>query len=172
MVWSLERLDPGVMGKVKLTTLPMQNGNQTIEFSTRADLGQKESTQATMLVYQIAELYFDIKDETDALEVGTETVYNVRVVNQGSKAAKNVNVTVDFSGGIKPIQVDGTTNQIAGQTVALPRIATLGPKQQKTFRIRARGITAGEHRVVASMSSDERKLAVKKEESTHVYSDQ
>ena len=173
VIWRLDQLESGVMGKVNITTTPMENGNQTIQFSATADLGQKESTQQTMLVYQVAELYFDINDEADALEIGTETVYNIRVVNRGSKAATNVRLAVEFAPGIKPIQIDGVAaNGLLGQSISLPLIKTLGPRQQRVFQIRARGVTAGEHRIVASLSSDERKLAVKKEDSTHVYSDQ
>ncbi len=171
VVWSLEKLDPGVMGKVQLTTTPVENGNQSIEFSARSDNGKRQAAQTTVLVYQVAELHFTIDDLTDALEVGTETTYRVRVVNQGSKAAKNVRLAVQFPAGIKPIQIDGVNNPNLGQTVALPTIQTLGPRQQRQFQIRARGVAAGDHRVIATMASDERQIAVKKEESTHVYSD-
>ena len=171
--WSLEKLDAGVMGKVNLTAVPIQNGQQEIAFQARADLGQKPSTQVGTLVYQIAELYFDINDENGTLEQGAETVYTIRVVNQGAKVAKNVNVNVEFAAGIKPVQIDQQPgNQALGQSIKLPSIASLGPRQQKIFRIRAKGVAAGEHRVVASLSSDDRKSAIRKEESTTVFSDQ
>ena len=171
VTWSLEQLDPGVMGTVKLTTTPVENGNQTIEFSARSDAEKPKATQTTMLVYQVAELHFTIDDLTDSLEVGTETTYRVRVVNQGSKAARNVRLAVQFPAGIKPIQVDGVNNPNLGQSISLPTIANLGPRQQRQFQIRARGVAPGDHRITATLASDERQIAVKKEESTHVYSD-
>lgn len=160
------------MGTVELTSTPVQNGNQTVEFTATADLNQRESAETTVLVYQIAELHFEIDDTTDALEVGSETTYTVRVVNQGNKAANNVRLQVDFPAGIRPIQVDGKPMAAtSGQSVKLAELPTLAPKQHRRFTIRAKGVTPGDHRIIASLASDERNIAVKKEESTHVYSD-
>jgi len=172
VVWSLAELGPRIEGSVELTTIPVAAGDQTIDFVATADLNQRESTQVSYNAYQVAELYFEIDDVTDALEIGADTVYSIRVVNQGAKAATNVQLAVDFAGGLKPFQVDGgALPEANGQKVQMKSLPSLGPGQEKRFTIRAKAVSAGDHRVIASLSSDDRQIAIKKEEVTHVYAD-
>jgi hypothetical protein len=96
----------------------------------------------------------------------------VRVANQGQTPATNVNVQVDFPDAIEPVSVEGNVrHQIRGKTVVLEPITSLAPGQEISFVIRAKAIAAGDHRTVMSVRSDDRDIAVSKEESTHVYSD-
>ena len=84
---------PQTVGKVTLTTLPIQTGDQTIEFQAAASLNPMQSTTQTVSVEQLVELFVDIDDVADPIEVGSETAYQVRVENPGIKNPRPISVS-------------------------------------------------------------------------------
>ena len=172
VVWRLAKLDAQKTGSVELTTLPIATGQLDINVIAAADLNQRQESKHSMVVKQISELYFDIDDTADAIEIGTSTTFRVRIVNQGKIASTNVLVQVEFSSAMQPESVQGgVRHQIRGQTVVLDAIPSMQPGQEISFTVTAKAIQAGDHRTVVSVRSDDRDIAVSKEESTHVYSD-
>lgn len=170
--WSLVSLPPESQGVVNLKVLPIDTGTQKIEYQTTADLNIKESTSLDVGVEQLAELFFDVDDTADPIEVGSQTVYQVRVVNQGSKAATNVRVQIRMPDSISPVTSEGPTKgTAAGRVVTFAPLPRLAPSAEATYRIQARGDREGVHRIQVSLSSDERKEPVSKEESTEVYNE-
>ncbi len=172
VVWRLAKLDPQKIGTVELTTLPVGVGAHQIDVSAVADLNQKQETKQPLTVQQLSELFFDIDDSADAIEVNTGTTFRIRVNNQGQIPAKNVRIHVDFPTALRPTEVQGgIQHQINGQKVLVNPIPIMQPGQEITFVISAEALQAGEHRTVVSVRSDDREIAISKEESTHVYSD-
>lgn len=170
--WSLAELDAGVAAKVSLTTVPIATGNQGIDFSAVADLKQKATAQAGLMVEHLVDVFFDIDDVIDHIEVGSETQYQVRVVNQGTKTATNVRLQLDFSNGIRPKNVEGSLqSQIQGQRVTFAPITSMNPGDEIKVTVVATGTNPGEHKVIASMMTDGRQSQIAKEETTQVYSD-
>ena len=170
--WSMQSLPANNQGVVQLETQPIATGAQTINFEIAADRNQSQKTEQTIDVQQLAELFFDIDDTEDVIELGSSTSYRVRVVNQGSKTATNIRVVVEFPQALSPTGVDGGFgNEIRGQLVTLPAIDKLAPGQQKSIMIRASGNQVGDHRVVIKVQYDGRAVAESKEVSTKVYSD-
>ncbi len=170
--WSLQQLAAGQTGRVDLVTMPIEPGEQKIDFEATADLNQKTSVSKLLTVESLVELFCEIDDLTDPIEIGSETAYRVKVVNQGLQAANNIRLNVDFPTGIQPMSVNGNIpNQIQGQRVVFSAIERLDAQQETVVTITAKGTVEGDHRVVVSMSSDARETQIAKEESTQVYSD-
>ena len=170
--WTMPTLQIKTQESVQVETRPTTTGDQTINFEIAADRNQSHKTEQTLTVEQLAELFFDIDDTADPIELGTDTSYRVRVVNQGSKIATNIRVVVEFPEAITPSAISGGSgNEIQGQTVTLPTIPQLSPGEEKSIAIKAKGIRVGDHRVVIKVQSDDRTVAESKQESTKVYSD-
>jgi uncharacterized repeat protein (TIGR01451 family) len=170
--WSLQQLAAGQSGRVELVTLPAEPGQHAIEFEATADLNQKSSVSKPLAVEYLVELFCEIDDLTDPIEIGGETAYRVKVTNQGLQAATNIRLNVEFPSGIQPTAVSGNIpNQIQGQRVAFSAIDRLDPQQETVVTISAKGTLEGDHRVIVSMASDARETQIAKEESTQVYSD-
>ena len=172
VVWRLARLDAGKAGSVELTTTPVATGQHSIDFIATADLNLRQEVRQTLAVRQLSELFFDIDDTANAIEVGTSTTFRVRVANRGQIPAKDVQVQVEFAPAMRPVSVEGgVRNQIRGQSVVLEPIASMQPGQEISFVITANALQPGDHRTIVSVRSGDRDIAVSKEESTHVYSD-
>ena len=102
-----------------------------------------------------------------------ETTYEIRVVNQGSKAATEIEIVADFPPDLKPAAAEGPSRHaISGTRVVFERLPRLAPRADVTYKIRAQGIRAGDARVRVMLTSAEMTTPVTNEESTRVFADE
>ena len=121
----------------------------------------------------LASLYFAVADSHDPIEVGNETLYEIRVLNEGSKTATNIRVAAELPPELKPLDGDGPARGVVqGQTVAFEPLARLAPKADALYKVRVQGLVDGDHRIRVQILSDEMQRPVTREESTLVYADQ
>jgi uncharacterized repeat protein (TIGR01451 family) len=171
--WSLAELPANERGTVELVALPVEPGQHALQISTKARDGLSDQTVKEVTVEGIAALMFEVVDMDDPIEVGGETSYEIRVVNQGSKAAGNVQVMAIMPPGLRALSGHGDTRHaVQGERVIFAPIPQLGPKAESTFRIQAQGVRAGDQRIRVQITTDEIREPITKEESTRVYSDQ
>ncbi|MEM9409590.1 MAG: hypothetical protein AAGA30_00630, partial [Planctomycetota bacterium] len=170
--WSLAELDTGLVANVELTTVPIAPGNQDLNLDVQADLNQTASAVCKLNVEHLIDVFFDIDDLVDPIEVGSETKYRLRIVNQGTKTASNVQLQVVLPAGIQPVAVEGNiTSEIRGQQIAFAPITSLNPGDDIEIFVIGKGTTPGDHRVAVNLITDGREGNVSKQESTRVYSD-
>ena len=170
--WSLAELQPSIKAAVTLETRPVDVGKQDIKFEAFADLNQKSNSTQPLSVEHLVDVFFDIDDVVDPVEIGSDTSYRIRVVNQGTKTATNVKLVVDFPNGLQPTGVEGNLrNDIRGQQVLFAPISTMSPGDEISVIVRGKGTAAGDHRVSVNLQTDGRQTEVTKEETTRVYAD-
>jgi uncharacterized repeat protein (TIGR01451 family) len=170
--WSLEELPASKAGSVKLTTLPIEPGEQRLRIEGKADLGLTVSGEQIVQVEQSAELLHTVKDADEVIEVGSETAYLIKVSNVGTKAATNVRVVALLPAGIKGTAGEGPTRATGDATqIVFEPLTKLEPQEEVTFRVLVQGVAPGDHIVRVQLSSDEWPTPVTREESTRVYED-
>ena len=170
--WSLEELPADKQGDVHVTVLPVEPGNQKLKTDARAELGLKEICEHEVAVEGLAEISFTVSDVADPIEVGSDTAYEIRVHNRGSKADTEIQLAVALPQGITPTTGDGPTQgTVDGQSVFFAPLARLGPNEEAVFKIHAQGAVTGDHVIRAQIQSTELRVPVTKEEITRVYSD-
>lgn len=170
--WSLAELAEQMTASVELVTSPIEPGSQDLKFEATADLEQTAALTRPLAVQHLVDVFFDIDDVVDPIEVGADTSYKIRVVNQGTKTAANVILQVNFPNGIKPVSVDGNVaNEIRGNQIAFSPITSMNPGDEISMTITATGQSAGDHKVVVNLAADGRQANVAKQETTHVYLD-
>jgi uncharacterized repeat protein (TIGR01451 family) len=171
--WLLEELPPNETGQVTLTTLPVEPGEQLLRLEGTAERGLSAQEEETIQIEGVAAILFQVVDAADPIEVGGETTYEIRVVNQGSKAATNVQLRGELPAELKPLDAQGPVRYaIEGQSVTFEPLARLAPKADTTFRLRVQGLQAGDLRAQFLLKTDEMETPVTKEESTRVYADE
>jgi uncharacterized repeat protein (TIGR01451 family) len=171
--WSLAQLPEGETGSVELVAMPVEPGPQTLEFEGKAQQGLAAEAKQEVLVEGIAALMFEVRDLEDPIEVGGETTYEIRVVNQGSKAATNVQVAISLpQEGIEAISASGeTAHKVNAGGVVFEPLAQLGPKTDTVYRVQVRGRQPGDQRIQVQVNSAEFSQPIRREESTQVFGD-
>lgn len=171
--WQLDELPIRETGSVKLVTLPVEAGEHKLLVSANADKGVSAEREQPVLIEGIAAIMFEVVDVNDPVEKGGETTYEIRVVNQGSKAASNVQLVVNLPAGMRPIAAEGPTHHsLAANRIVFDALSRLAPKADTTYRVRVQCLQPGDQRIQAQLMTAEMREPVTKEESTRVYSDE
>ena len=172
VTWNLEELPPSETGSVTLVAMPIEAGEQRMKIEGKARQGLSDAKEKTVVVEGLAAVTFDVRAADEAIEVGGETTYQIHVVNEGSIAAANLQITALFPPELKPLRADGPgRSTIDRRTVQFEPMARLEPKGEATFRIRAQAIQPGDLRVKVQVQTDDMHQPVTKEENTRVYVD-
>ncbi len=169
--WSLAQLPEGGSGAVPLTLLPVEEGQRAINIEARADLGAVAKSDRSITVDAFAELDFQITNPGGPIEIGSETAYEIKVQNTGTKNDTNVRMQLQLPPALELISADGDAETDGrGLVVFRPR-PQLAAGGEATYRVRVRGVAPGTHLVKAVVISDQLTVPVTKEESTRVYAD-
>ena len=79
-------------------------------------------------------------DHPDPIQIGENTLYTIKVINQGFADIHNVKLVASFDDKSAPISSDrGTVN---GKTVTTSNLPTLASKQVLTGTITVKGLKA------------------------------
>lgn len=171
--WSLAELPKGEKGTVELVAMPTEAGQQTLQVDGHAQQGLADHKQRDITVEGLSAIMFEVKDTEDPIEVNGETSYEIRVVNQGTKAATNVQVAVDIPPGLKVISAEGESNhKLQDGRLVFDPLQQLGPKADTVFHVRAQGLQPGDQRIVVTVNTDDLDHPIRREESTRVFGDQ
>lgn len=171
--WSLAELPEGQHGSVELVALPVQSGDQTIEVEGRAREGLEDRTTRDIRVEGLAAIMFEVADAQDPIEVGGSTSYDIRVVNQGSKAATNVQITALVPQGMTVTGASGETrHRVGAEGVVFEPLAQLAPKADTIYKVEVQGVQAGDQRILVEVKTDDITQPIRKEESTRVFGDE
>lgn len=175
--WAIQQLPSQQSEQLSITTLPLAPGEQVIKFQALADLNQPQEANHKLVVEQLSELFFEVDDVDDPIEINSNTTYVVRLENQGSQVANDVAMIVDLPQGIEPLRVDGTVqydiqnSPTGGKRIVFAPIAVLNPGAKLATQIQVRGTREGDHKIEVQLTSAQRTAAVAKQEITKVYSD-
>jgi uncharacterized repeat protein (TIGR01451 family) len=171
--WSLAELPEGQNGTVELVALPVQSGDHTIEVEGRAREGLEDRTTQPVRIEGLAAIMFTVSDTQDPIEVGGTTSYEIRVVNQGSKAATNVQVTALVPPGMTVTNAQGETRHaVEAEGVVFEPLARLAPKADSVYRVDVQGVRPGDQRLMVEVQTDDIDQPIRKEESTRVFGDE
>ena len=171
--WSLAELPEGESGKVELVAMPVETGPQTLEVESRASQGLTDQATRQIVIEGLAAIMFEVRDLEDPIEIGGETGYEIRVVNQGTKAATNLRIAVNLPPGMQVVSAEGETQYAAqGNTLVFEPLGQLAAKADTVYRVRVQGTQAGDQRVTVEVHTDDLGQPIRREESTRVFGDE
>lgn len=146
LVWRIGSLPPGIERLFEIQCEATTAGENRLEAKVTTAAGISLSESAVTEVQALADLKLAVVEPTGARRVGEEIVYEVSVVNRGSKAAEDISVLVQFSEGLEPVGADGQAADLAEGQVIFQPISRLGAGQKTVLKVRAKAEQAGNHR--------------------------
>lgn len=171
--WSLEELPANEAGNVTLTAMPVEAGEHKVLIEGTGEKGLTARQETVIAVEGVAAILFQVLDVEDPIEVNGETTYEIQVVNQGSKAATDVQLEVVLPTGMRALSAEGPVrHEITGTTVLFDKLSRLAPKADTTYRVKAKGLAPGDMRVRVRVMTNEITTPIVKEESTRIYADE
>ena len=173
--WTLGDLPPGQSKDVALDVIASSVGEHKQVASASAARGTKQETQLVTKVEGIASLLIELADVDDPVEVGTETCYEIRVVNTGTKMETNLQVSCTIPDQMEFINAkcaSGARHTLQGRELTFEPVAKLAPKADVIYRVLVKGKATGDLRFRTRVSADGLSQPVLREESTRVYGEE
>jgi len=171
--WTIGTLPAGQRRGLALKTIARKGGDWTNRAVAQADRVADVSAEATIRVEGVPALMLEVVDLDDPIEVGAETTYEIRVVNQGTCPAINLQIVATVPDGMKAEEAQGAAEgHIRGQMVHFDPLPRLAAKADALYRVKVRGLKAGDWRFKVQMMSDQLQTPVREDESTRVYDDE
>jgi uncharacterized repeat protein (TIGR01451 family) len=124
------------------------------------------------LVEGVPAILIEVVDIDDPIEIGAETTYEIRVINQGSKPATNVRITAQVPSQFSIVDATGPSDyHIEGDQIVFDPVPRLGPRADTAYRVHVSGQAVGDVRFRVHLATDQMTEPVIEEESTRIYSD-
>ncbi len=191
MTWPAFDLAPGASKNFEFEGVTHTAGQLTLKAEATGDRNTKASGQCVTAIEGIPGLRMELVDSVDPVEKGGEITYEIKVTNTGTKADSNVSIVCELPKELEFVSCSGPTGGVhafkyaqlppddpkvgkiklpmIGQTVAFDPISDLAPKTEAVFKVKVKGVSTGDVRFKAIMTSKHLTAPVTKEESTRVY---
>jgi uncharacterized repeat protein (TIGR01451 family) len=165
--WKIDTFRPGEERTFNVVLSGKTPGRRAQEVTVTAAEHIKEHASVATEWKGLAALAIELADNADPVQVGGETVYTIRVSNQGSADQNDVNVVATLPTQLAAVRV--SSGDVQGNTVRFPAVERLAPRQSVKYQITAKGASAGDARMRVELRASELQSPVIEEESTRVY---
>ena len=132
--------------------------------------GLEARAESTVKAEGVPALRFEVAGQEGTVEVGKEAVYEVRVMNLGTGPCTNVQLTAELAEGTA---LAGATGHTAARSdrlqVTFDPIPSFGVKGEAVYKVRVKGVAAGDHRFRVRLVCDQVRTPLVKEENTRFY---
>lgn len=170
--WFIDHLEPGESKQVGCELRSLQIGEFAHTVQVVSESGVQADARIETRVDGIASLTMELVDLDDPVESGAETGYEIRVKNEGSKAATDVSLVCELPAGMEFISAKAPVPQdLEGRTLSFKPLEQIAPGAQVTFRVMMKVKKEGSHRLKARLTGAEVQDEIVLEEVTRAYSD-
>ncbi len=167
--WTVDELGPDETRTLLVKCVAAAAGIGRMVVTSNAADDLKANGEASVQIDAIADLALEVTDPAGPVAVGTETQYQLKVENRGSKAADNVEIVAYFSHGIEPLGAEGGNYQVGPGQIVFDAIPSIAAGQAKTFVVKARAGATGNHIIRAEVFCKPLGTRLVGEESTYFY---
>lgn len=169
--WKVTSIPPGGEKTYQFQAMLVMEGALTLKLEAHGHNGSAQVAQCETKVEAISDLKLVVNDPAGPSPAGEDVVYEVQVMNRGTKAAENVRIVMQFAEGIEPIAVDGGEGKIVpGQVVCEP-LAQLPAGEQVTMKIKARADRGGTLQFRVEVTGDDGELRLVSEGASRFFAD-
>ena len=172
VTWNLGALPAGQKQMISVKGLAKGAGDPINQAVAQADGGLEAKASIAVRLEGVPALLLEVVDLEDPIEVGAETTYEIRVVNQGTSATTNLQIIATVPADMTTRDATGPApHRLQGQQVIFEKLPSLAAKADALYRVKVVGDKPGDMRFKVQMTSDQLRSPVYEEESTRVYKD-
>jgi uncharacterized repeat protein (TIGR01451 family) len=146
-------------------------GDHRQKISVSGARGLRAETEVATHVEGVSALQVSLADADTAIEVGSETTYEVRLSNTGSKPETDIRLVATIPDKMTFRSATGGTSQLNGQALVFEPLATLAPQGEAVYQIRIKAGQTGTVRFKIQVTSTSLTEPVIKMEAIRIYAD-
>jgi uncharacterized repeat protein (TIGR01451 family) len=147
LIWTRPQLDPGEKFTLSFQVRMGGFGVCQVSAEAKGDGGLFEKDMVQTNVEALADVEFDVTERRRVVDVGDQTTFQIKIVNNGTKEATNLLVSAELSKNLDADQTSGTDvgadySQTSHRLV-FPVIKKLGPGKSIELGIRVNAVAEG-----------------------------
>jgi uncharacterized repeat protein (TIGR01451 family) len=143
--WTSPSLASGERQTVALKAKANAAGSWVCQASVRADGLAENKASAALQIEAAPSLRLEIVGRDDAIDNGAETVYEIRVSNQGEARCAGVRLVGQVGAGLQVRHAEGPTAAvIQGESLQFDPLPSLPGRTEALYRLTVRGQKAGD----------------------------
>jgi uncharacterized repeat protein (TIGR01451 family) len=167
--WLLGEAPPN---RNKTLTVELQiakEGEVVNRVTAKADRGVTAHAEAKTQFEGAAGIHVEI-DSKDKLAVDSEGDYVIRVMNRGTAAAKNVQLTAVVPEQMQVVSKEGPTEATQEkQRFTFAPLAVLAAGEEKTYKFHVKAVRAGEVKLIVELKTDDLITPLHEEEAMTIF---
>ena len=164
--WKIGTVEAASTRAFEFSCVLMQDGQNQLSVRIEAAAAESRTGQFNTQVIGVADLKLLVNDPPGPKMLDELAVYEIKVVNRGTKTATNIEVVGQFGYGIEPVKTEGRRAElIPGQAVFNP-IDSLAPGQEVVLKVYGKASKAGRHKFRAVVKSNNPETSLVQEEMT------
>jgi uncharacterized repeat protein (TIGR01451 family) len=170
VVWTLSTLPPSQTQILELTTTALHTSSKVMnQVQAVADGGVQASGQAGVEINGLPAFRIDVQDRNDPVEVGQTTSYDITIINRGTMAGSDIEITATVPPQLKVVNVRGPTQpKVEAGKITFPPLATLPVGQKIIYGVDAQALKAGRAIFEVQLRTPLLKEPVTQQESTTI----
>jgi hypothetical protein len=145
LAWNIGKLPPGAERVLEFKCELTSAGDNRVELKARGASDVAAAAECITTVEALAELKLSVVEPKGPSTTGDDAVYEVKIQNRGTKAARQVNVVAQFSDGIEPARAEGGRADVVPGQVLFHPLLRIDAGEEVTLRIVARAEKEGNH---------------------------
>jgi hypothetical protein len=153
--WNAGVIPPGAEKSYEIRCQLLAEGANHFLAKAEARHALGGQAEAVTEVQAVAELKLAVNDPSGPASVGSEVIYEVQVMNRGTRAASQVKVLIQFGPGIEPTGVIGGKGKLVPGQVVFEPIASLEAGEQVAVKVKAKGEKSGTHQYRVEVTAGE-----------------
>lgn len=170
--WAVGQVAPGGSKALKCELVASGIGDFTHAVAATGARGVKAEKAVATKVEGLSALGMEVADSDDPVEVGSDTTYEVRVTNTGSKDETDVKVVCTIPTQMAFKAADGPGRfEVKGAEVVFDPVKRLPARGDVIYKVTVTAKAKGDARFKATLTAGDLTEPVIRQESTRVYSE-
>ena len=170
--WAIGEVGPGAVKELKCEVVATGTGDFTHTVTASAARGVRAEKSVATKVDGLSALAMEVADSDDPVEVGSDTTYEIRVANTGSKDETDVKLVCSIPPLMKFKAADGPGKfDVVGGEIVFDTLKRLPARGDVVYKVTVTAKQKGDARFKATLTAGGLTEPVIRQESTRVYAD-
>ena len=153
--WFVGTLEPEQIRRFRVTLLATRSGEGKHQVGVISEHGKMTLAEHNTTVEGSADLKLRLATSARQVRTGENTIFQVRIDNNGSSPATSVGLSCELPAGLELLDVSGPSEFIADNGVIIFRsLPSLEAGKSATFAISTRCLRAGNHKLRVRVASE------------------
>lgn len=172
VTWFVGRVDAGQTINVSVNLNSKRIGDYQHHVQASGENGSIAAARLDTKVDGTSSVVMEVADIDDPIEIETQTAYEIKIRNDGSKSAQNLRLVCELPQGVELLGTEGPTEYTVDKgSLHFRPLAEIAPGGKATYRIKVNGKVAGNLRLRAKLTSNASTEPLIVEELTRFYAD-